>query len=307
MLGIKFLCDFVHGFGRAVSAAGLIFAIGNSLFAEEFEVFGDDEVVEQAEEEISVAGDEANGEQCADPVEGEEWGESPCKASLWKVDAAYVFATSNWDDGDPGFAARLNVARENGDGFGKRFQVWTFNQDALIQTGWAWWGPFINQVDITASSAYFDVYQRLPVYRGNVALGGGLAGGYMNFKERGVRHDLTFAGAGFDLFADGYYPLAQYTKTEFGVIGRGRLALLGGYWNSSRHYTDVDKGWNEGWVTLVDELAWGFELRRRFGRNQDKYWFVDVSREMQGWGTVWWPYTADRTFQGTAVNFGLVW
>jgi hypothetical protein len=49
-------------------------------------------------------------------------------------------------------------------------------------------------------------------------------------------------------------------------------------------------------------------LRRRFGRGHNKYWYIDLERELQDWGRLLeFPYSTTLEFQGTAINLGVAW
>jgi hypothetical protein len=59
-------------------------------------------------------------------------------------------------------------------------------------------------------------------------------------------------------------------------------------------------------MTIV-ELAWGLELRHRFGPNEEKYWYIDLVPEFQSWESASLPNVFDPSFQGTNLSFGLAW
>ena len=63
---------------------------------------------------------------------------------------------------------------------------------------------------------------------------------------------------------------------------------------------------DHGLMTII-ELARGLGIRRRFGRLQDKYWYVDIVPEFQRWESSMFPDAFDPGFQGTNINFGLAW
>ena len=60
-------------------------------------------------------------------------------------------------------------------------------------------------------------------------------------------------------------------------------------------------------LPIIDEYSWGLELRHRFGQHQDKYFFVDVTRDLQNWGSPEIPYVSGASFQGTAIKLGWIW
>jgi hypothetical protein len=59
-------------------------------------------------------------------------------------------------------------------------------------------------------------------------------------------------------------------------------------------------------MTIV-ELAFGLEFRRRFGKLEDKYWYIDIVPEFQRWESASLPGVFDPGFEGTSINFGLAW
>ena len=63
----------------------------------------------------------------------------------------------------------------------------------------------------------------------------------------------------------------------------------------------------KAYMMTIIELAWGLELRRRFGVHQHKYWYIDLVPEIQRWESASLPNSFDPGFQGTAINFGLAW
>src|SRR5262245_3665189 len=58
-----------------------------------------------------------------------DWDQVPQATDRWRVDFAYIPTTIYWDNDDMGDAVRLNVAREEPDGYGRRGRLWFFNQD----------------------------------------------------------------------------------------------------------------------------------------------------------------------------------
>ena len=135
-------------------------------------------------------------------------------------------------------------------------------------------------------------------------LGGGLAGSYLKYKLAHFSNKADYSGGGISIFGEGFYPLWQFKKTDIGSIGRGRIALMSGEWNDNGmpfiNETDHDT------MTIV-EVAWGLELRRRFGLNEEKYWYIDLMPEFQRWDSASLPDAVDPSFQGTNISFGLAW
>jgi len=167
---------------------------------------------------------------------------------------------------------------------GTRAQIWTFNDESGF-------------LDVSASTLYWDFYKRLVGGDGELAIGGGLAGTHLQIENQWVGRDSEFTGGGISLFAEGFYPLLRFPDTDVGVIGHARMAFV----------TPIEDDMSYDTVTMNDELRWGIELRRRFGYKQKKFWYVNVVREMQHWGSAQSLFERDQTFLGTAINFGLAW
>jgi hypothetical protein len=291
-------CAAFHG--RILRAITIIIVSSNTFVSNFVAATERDAAIQQPEVGL---GDFENSvpTACTEPVDDACWDEPAPFASAWKFSVAFIPTSLEWSE-NFGQALRFDLGHENADGFGKRVQFWTFSQESAGQLS-PGFRSYSMPLDISASTLYLDVYKTVGVKIGNFSAGGGLAGGQMEISARHDGRDSEFFGGGFDAFAEGFYPVLRYGRTDLGAMGRGRLALMGGWWDESRLHTNHD----EDWLTLIDELAWGIELRHRFGRHSETYWFADVARDLQDWGTPRLPYSADRSFQGTALNFGLVW
>jgi hypothetical protein len=68
----------------------------------------------------TMAAELGNGPTCPPP---------PLGAPRWEIDFAYVPTTIDFNDNDMGDAFRLNLAHEDGDGYGRRGRLWLFQQD----------------------------------------------------------------------------------------------------------------------------------------------------------------------------------
>jgi hypothetical protein len=206
-------------------------------------------------------------------------------APRWEIDFAYVPTTIDFNNHDMGDAFRLDLAHEDEGGYGRRARLWMYHQD------------FNRWLDLTAATFSYDFYRRVQFERGEIAYGWGPIALY----DSGG-HDSHFFAAGASIFAEGFYPLLRYERTEFGPVGSARLAGMIGA-------RDDDGSLQFGTDTLpiVDEYSWGLELRHRFGQHQDKYFFVDVTRDLQDWARPEIPYVAGTSFQGTAIKLGWIW
>lgn len=212
-----------------------------------------------------------------------EWGPSPCQTSVWKFTAEYAWATLEGAQRDMGSGLEFSIATEDSEGFGKRGVLWLFHQQEH--------GYYGGQFDVSRERFCFDYYRRRTSNLGELSLGGGPATAFASH----------FYSGGGSIFGQGYYQLLGTERTGFGAIGSARLAILAGVYDGPKH---LEVGWNS--FGVIDEFGWGVELRRRIGERCDRYWSVNVERDIQGWANIDLPYVS-RDIQSTAVNFGTVW
>jgi hypothetical protein len=230
--------------------------------------------------------------------------EPVCRSGRWLVGIDLIptqfhFAASDLGLGPDtdGMAVRLNVAYEHAAGFGIRGRLWGFGQDAP--------SPDTEFIEVAASMYNFDVYKRLTTGDGNLVLGVGSVGSVLQLElPDGTRSRLR--GNGLGLFADGYYPAVHFQKSELGVIGRGRMSLVDGEWTDSTG--EIVPPTDHDTLTML-EVAFGLEFRRRFGRLEDKYWYIGVAHEIQRWDSAWMTrFTGSSAgFDGLNINVGLAW
>jgi hypothetical protein len=206
----------------------------------------------------------------------------------WDVDFAYVPTTIFFDNDEMGNAYRLNIAREEPDGCGRRARFWLF-QDHIFSA------------DLVSTLFTYDFYRQVRFERGEVKYGWAIEAAY---DHQVVSHhfDHNFFGAGPGIFLEGFYPLVRDEKTQIGPVGSGRLATLIGVEDN-----DGSIEFGQGTIPLIEEFTWGLELRRRFGAHGDKTFYVDVTRDLQNWGQWDVPLITYTSFQGTAVHLGFAW
>jgi hypothetical protein len=237
-----------------------------------------------------------------EPVGEPPWCKSPYHSSAWRFELDLIPTISHvseqgfgaWSD-DGSLALRLTLGYEGCDGVGTRVQFWGFDdrQDTLA-----------GDVELTASTFYWDFYKRFYVQNAELVLGGGLAGAGMEYDLKTLHERAQLNSGGISVFGEGFYPIWRFAKTDVGSIGRARFALLSGSWND--HGTPFVDDTDHDLTTII-ELAWGLEIRRRFGRVEDKYWYIDIVPEFQRWESASLPDEFDPGFQGTAIKFGLAW
>jgi hypothetical protein len=220
----------------------------------------------------------------------------------WRVELGIIptkpFIASGLIQGwpDHGFATRLSVGYENANGYGTRFRLWSYGQQANTSIG---------RIDLLVDTISIDFYKRLFLESTEVVVGGGLMSAGMNFKlANGNQSD--FPGTGGSTFVELWHPFFRRAKLDIGFAARGRMGIAPGHWTDdtglvvprTRHDT----------VTVM-ETAWGFEMRRRFGVLQDKYWYLAFLMDYQSlespWLTVFTGTSA--SFQGANITWGLAW
>ena len=163
---------------------------------------------------------------CVVPMEEPTWCNSPYRNSAWRVGIDFIPTVSDvsdtafgeWDDNGGGLALRLSLGYEGDDGFGTRLQFWDFGQEADTNTFVA------DQVDLTASTFYWDFYKRFFIQDAELVFGGGLAGGRFEYELKPSHEKMEFSGGGLSMFAEGFSPFWRFEKTDIGSIGRARLA-----------------------------------------------------------------------------------
>jgi hypothetical protein len=232
-----------------------------------------------------------------------DWCESPYRSGGWRFGVDFIPTISNvsdaafgdWED-DPSLALRLELAYESPSGFGVRTQIWGFSESDVKTPASA--------VNLDASTFYFDLYKRFFIEDAELALGGGLAGGHLGYGLPFFDEEADFTGGGVSLFGEGFYPFWRFRTTDIGGIANGRLTLLSGEWedDGTPFMTDTDHD-----QTTIMELAWGLELRRRVGRQQDKYWYLRLMHDMQRWESSTLPDAFDPGFDGTSISLGFSW
>jgi hypothetical protein len=217
-----------------------------------------------------------------------DWCPSPCPPSQWKADVGYVPTTLFHNNDHMHTAVRLDVEHDDPSGLGRSAHLWLFHQG-------------FGRDDVSFATFHYDFDKQVRIGQGELLLGAGLAAAYVN--EDFGRDDSQFFGAGGSISGSGFYPLLCSERTTLGGVGRARIALLGGFFHD-RHGLSVDRDS----LLLIDEFAWGLELRHQYGQQPGDYWFIDVEREIQNWGgAIQLPYIAGTTFQGLALNFGVAW
>jgi hypothetical protein len=238
----------------------------------------------------------------AEPIGEPPWDVSPYRSSAWRFEIDLIPTISHvsedgfgqWSD-NGSLALRLGLGYEGCDGIGTRVQFWGFDDRQNTMAG---------DVELGASTFYWDFYKRFYIENAELVLGGGLAGAGLEYDLKSLGDRARLSSGGLSIFGEGFYPLLRFAKMDVGSIFRGRFALLSGQWrdDGTPFISDTD----HDMMTII-EMGWGLELRRRFGRLEDKYWYIDIVPEFQRWESASLPGAFDPGFEGTSINFGLAW
>jgi hypothetical protein len=297
---------------RKVFAVGLLFIVGTSVRAQLGEMpVSDQEVVpwRSPMDGFAPPASAVSGPRYVPPVQehceptGEPpWDVSPYRSSAWRFAIDLIPTISHvseegfggWSN-DGSLALRLDLGYEGFDGIGTRVQFWGFDHRQNTMAG---------DVELGASTFYWDFYKRFYIENAELVLGGGLAGAGLEYDLKSLGDRARLSSGGLSIFGEAFYPLLRFSKMDVGSIGRARVALLSGQWRD--HGTPFVSDTDHDRMTII-ELAWGLEFRRRFGRREDKYWYIDIVPEFQRWESASLPGAFDPGFEGTSINFGLAW
>jgi hypothetical protein len=198
-----------------------------------------------------------------------------------------------------GTAVRINLGYERADGFGVRFQLWGFGQGD---------GEFGN-VDVGAARLNAEFYRRFFLDSTELALGVGGTTNNLRFTiltDASNDPEFHFSGGGLTIFGEAFHPFLAYKRSDFGLVGRGRVSLLAGEWESINGMTFPETNHDS---MMISELAFGVEYRRYFGRELDRYWHIATLAEIQRWDSPWMGefLASDVSFTGLNINFGVAW
>ncbi len=202
----------------------------------------------------------------------------------------------DWPDNNTGFAGRLNLGYEDEIGLGIRGRFWFFGDDIRAD---------LERVDLTAGKLDIDAYKRLYIDGAELALGAGPTIGALDFEVTGGDQS-QFDGGGLSIFTELWHPAVRFERTDLGIIGRARYSMLTGRWKDDTGFviapTDHDS------LSIV-EAAFGADMRRRFGRRQDRYWFIRIVGEYQRWDSQWLGanIASAVAFTGTSIDLGVAW
>jgi hypothetical protein len=237
-----------------------------------------------------------------EPLCDPSWCESPYRDSAWRIELGIIPTSSqvsdqafgDWDH-NGGLGMRLMLGHEDCEGLGIRAVLWGFGQEVDTTGG---------DVELGASTFDLDLYKRFFIEDGELVVGGGSVGGHLKYELDAMNQSAEFRGGGISIFGEGFYPFVRFQKTDIGQVARARISLLSGRWddNGTAFMSDT----RHDTMTILN-IAWGLELRRRFGRMEDKYWYVAIVPEFQRWESASLPNAFDPGFQGTNFNFGLAW
>ena len=149
------------------------------------------------------------------------------------------------------------------------------------------------EVQLGESTFDVDLYKRFFIEDGELAVGGGSVGGHLKYELEALNQSADSAGAASASSAKASIRFCDFRKRT-SVRSRGAISLLSGRWddNGTAFISDTD----HDTMTII-ELAWGLELRHRFGRLEDKYWYIDIVPEFQRRESASLPGRSIRAFK----------
>jgi hypothetical protein len=200
----------------------------------------------------------------------------------------------------------LSVGLRGAEGLGVRGRLGVFAQGFNINDPLRLW---LDELVLFTSTFNLDLYRRFFLNETEIVLGVGPAAGGLGFDlihDDSTTQESHFFGLGISGFVEGWHPLWRLERADIGLVGRGRLTLLTGDWADDTEFIIPDT--TEDSVTVF-ELAWGFEMRRPFGQNLDRYWFANWMFEHQTHTSPWIGEFADTSvaLTGINLNFGVAW
>jgi hypothetical protein len=230
--------------------------------------------------------------------------ESPFRNDSWTIEFDLIPTLSEFTESEFGdwtdkgtLAFRLSLGFEDDIGFGTRVRLWAFGQEFSTPA---------TRIELGASTLNVDLYRRLYIEDAELVIGGGPVGAALQFEFPQMDERSRFGGGGATVFGEAYFPFVHWAKTDLASVVRARLSVLRGEWHDSGTPLVPDSDHDS--MTIAD-VAWGLELRRRFGRREDKYWLIRILPEYQRWDSAWLGEFADSNiaFIGTDISFGVAW
>ena len=79
----------------------------------------------------------------------------------------------------------------------------------------------VDDVDLNASTFYWDFYKRFFIDDAELVLGGGVAGARFADKLDHFSNKANYSGGGISVFGEGFYPLVRFKSTDIGFVVRG--------------------------------------------------------------------------------------
>jgi hypothetical protein len=211
--------------------------------------------------------------------------------------------TFGWE-GDQGYGIRTSLSGAGADGitdsFDPRFSVPGDSSSDLL--GFSFGGssrhdPGSVRTEVIAGGLNLDFYKRFRGQRWDVASGAGLTTAVMLLNVPRLDFENTVSAGGISLFSEGKYVFFKSETSEFALVGGGRVAMLGGEWESKLGagvlQTDTD--------LTVTEGTLGFQWKRVFSRS---ILTLRTQYEHQLWDS---DVTDDLVMQGFAIQTGVHW
>jgi hypothetical protein len=211
---------------------------------------------------------------------------SPYRNSAWRSEIGVLLAGSlnlagdfeNWPQNAQGI--RFSAGYESGNGLGVRFRLAVGGNAGTFNSG--------DHFEATLDTWSVDFYKRLFLEDTEVVLGGGGGGSGITFKNGDAQSD--FMGGGATAFTELWHPFYRHGRTDYGLAARGRLTISPGNWTRADN-APILVGRTKHDTLTIPEIAYGLEIRRRFGQYEDKYFYLMALADYQTftspWMTVW--------------------
>jgi hypothetical protein len=244
-----------------------------------------------------------------------------------------------------GAAGRITLGYEGENGFGIRTQAWGYGMQGEVFHHYYYYhvynyvgyyprnnhyfveedvgGPYpfyygygpisarySSDLELHAATAYLDFYKSISTRYGEWLIGGGPAFGHLEFISPPAGDGTAYYGGGISLFSQGSFPIVRRHRWELAIAAQARAVLLTGGWTTPQYfyyYLDTTSEHSKGMSIL--ELGIGPEIRYRFGRSANHYWYLRTLAEFQQWRSdEMGPMGGDTLgLQGATVSLGVGW
>jgi len=228
---------------------------------------------------------------------------TPYRNSAWRAEIGVIPGASlnlagrfdNWPQHADGL--RFSAGYENPNGLGVRFRFSVGGNTGTFANG--------NHFEATFDTFSVDLYKRLFLENTELVVGAGGSDSDITLERAGLKSD--FVGGGATAFAELWHPFLRWGRTDFGLAGRGRLTISPGNWHDTTGGDFVGETKHD--TLTITEIAYGLEIRRRFGPLEDKYFYFMLLADYQNFNSPWmtvWTGTA-ASICGLNITTGIAY